>query len=437
MSERLNYHFNVDPDVPGQLEEYTQSITIDNGLKGSSNNIRFTVPPHDTDCTDGSEMDLELVFNVTDEDGTALDDSDDVFLCNGAFGNFFSQINVSLNGHPLPPVTEAAYTAFLVDRLGSSKAYRKSVLYPLGFTGKSLETHSAITGLNQISYGDNKKKVANSKDVRLSGRIASDFLATCAHLIPNKVAMELSLIRNRDSFILGSSEAKKSYKINLKECTLGVKRVRLNPAGQELLEKSLATSGHLKYQRLSTRVQTVSLGSQSFRWNNIFHSSQLPSRVFVGLVNQKSYMGQLDYYPMFFESANVSSVRFLVDGREILPKPYQPKFKYVTRGDGGRALDHDNCEVSSPMRGLSKALGTFSNRATTVGLTEFEWLAGLSVYAATLPAYGGMETPKGCLDVVIDFSPHIGPGSYVCLVMGEFDKVLEIKGPERSVTVTD
>ena len=149
MSERLNYQFNTDPDVPGQREEYEQTFTLEKGL---TNALLFNIPAHSTDCTDGTKMYIELVFKVLKENGENLDATDDadLLLCNGAFGNFFSTVNVSLNGCALPTNSDAAYTNFLVKILGSSKDYRKSVLKPLSWTDVNYDRFSAITATNHI-----------------------------------------------------------------------------------------------------------------------------------------------------------------------------------------------------------------------------------------------------------------------------------------------
>ena len=209
----------------------------------------------------------------------------------------------------------------------------------------------------------------------------------------------------------------------------------MNHAADTLINAALFQQGHLKYQRLANRTYQIPIGSKTFRWNNIFNSGQLPSRVFMGIVSQRAYFGEIHTYPMFFESVDVSSVRFLVDGREILSEPYKPTFKYIEEGPYKR-VDDVLSDVTGPYRGLMKTLGVYSDSTSNPSLTADEWMRGLCIYGVTLPSYGGMETPKGSFNVAIEFNGHLQM-PHMCVVMGEFDRIIDVKGPERSIIVRD
>ncbi len=427
-AERLNYHFDVDEEQAGAEKYYYISQSIHQGL--NAHILEFDIAPHETDYTDGSEMYLKLVFNVTDKQGKDIKADDGVMLCNGALGNFFSQCEVELNNYKLPAVQDPAYSSFLTNVLGSTPQYRDGVLNTIALTKLPMANESNITGINQVFQRDNKASIAESKEVTLRGQVPSDFLATCAQLIPNNVHIRIRLQRAEDNFILGHQDATKEYKINLLKCTLFTKRVRFNDAGAGLLERSLGENGLLKYQRLHTVTDTIPHGRLYHTYSNVYHNGRLPSRVFVGLIKEAAFTGTLNYYPMFFETAGVSSMDFLVDGTHIMLEPYEPTFTYeaaLLNADP----DDEKSDVSGPVLGLFQALEGFAHRGSTHNVIGArEWLRGFSIYAATLPCHGCNYSSNGSFNVDIKFAKPL-KGNHRLMVFGEFENVLEVMGPQR------
>ncbi len=425
MEGRLDYTFSMDSERPGQEEFYYITQSIDNGLAHAPA-LKFDVPPHDTDYTDGSEMYLKLVFMVMDSKGETLKSDDKVFLCNGAFGNFFSDCNVELNHHRLPAVTEVPYTSFLVNTLGTTKRYRDDLLDTISHTTTPSEGAPKITA---SSPKTNLINISQSREVTMYGKIPSDFLGSCGEPIPNNVRITISLQRNHENFILGHDDATKEYKIKLLKCTLFVKRIRMNTAAQNVLDGSIARGGFLKYRRLSTMMQPVHKGSLSHGWFNVFHG-RVPSRIFFGLVKQLSHVGALNYYPMFFDTAGVSDVAFLVNGRHVMVESYKPTFRYI-----GDTATWNTSDITGPLLGLYQALGGFKNQ--DLGIGPREWINGMAIYATKLPHYdSSMATKMGSFDIQLAFSKPLSE-NYVLIAMGEFDHALEFEGPERKFSTVD
>ena len=439
---RLNYHFSSGEHEAGLMESYYVPHTIDTGLS-TANSLFFSVPPHDTDLTDGAATYLKLGFNVTAPDGAPLKvelfpgmsvntfEGVPLGLCNGAFGNFFSSINLSLNGFPLPPVTEAPYTAFMVDIMGSGMGYQRNFLSAASGTSAYMSRTSKMGELTWFPEMTFSKGLQEGMDHVLYGRLASDFLMTSSQLIPNNVRLDLTLSRQHTNFILGCQVTKVPIRLNLKEATLFVKRVRLNAAGMNLVNSSLASRGFLKYQRLITQVMPVPKAS-IYRWPNIWSTSQLPTRIFFGVVRQDSYQGVLDRQPMFFETANVARVRVVVNGRDILPEPFSPTITYE-EADPNK-VDRQRSRAVGPIMGLSRALDLLTNRDATQGISQEQWLEGYAIYAAELPHYGSAARLMGTVDIVIEFK-EAPKTEYVCVAMAEFDQTLEVTGSQRSFNI--
>ncbi len=265
---RLNYSFSTNEDDAGLLESYYEPHSLDMGLS-TANKLYWNIKESE-DMTDGAGIYLKLVVKLTKADGSALDWADftptkatverlPIGLSNGGFGNFWASIGVSLNGFPLPPVTEAPYTAFFVNEMGSGWGHKINFLNPAsgrkGFNGfRSLVTATDYDGIPTAS-----ERFAKGESFELYGRLASDFFLTCSQLIPNNVRIELSLTRQGQSFLLQSPTLIPEVRLHLTEATLFVKRVKLNAAAMSLVNSSLATRGLLKYQRLNTQVPFLSL----------------------------------------------------------------------------------------------------------------------------------------------------------------------------------
>ena len=437
---RLNYRFSSNEDAAGQLESYYVPYTLDMGLS-TANTVFFSIPPSE-DMTDGASTYMKLVFNVTKADGMPIEGPDfakmagtteqpilPLALCNGAFGNFWSQINVSLNGFPLPPVTEASYTAFLVDVMGSGWAYRRNFLEPASGLTNYIEFQSKITADTFLGTPTASQRLATSNDVELYGRITSDFLMTSSQLIPDNVRIDISLARQNSNFLLAAPFMNHDLRLNLKEATLFVKRVRLNPAARTLVNNSLATRGFLRYQRLDCKAMPVPK-AKSYRWPNVWHTSDLPSRIFFGLVKSLSYHGSVKHQPMFFETANMHSVRVAVNGREILPETIKPQLEYLS-GALVEQVDVAKSQVLGPLMAMHRALDLITNRDSAIGITQQDWMRGYAIYAVDLPNYGSNKTNPGTVDIMMEFkkAPTV---DLMAIAMSESIQNIQVSGPERT-----
>ncbi len=443
---RLNYNFSTSEDEAGLLENYYEPHSLDMGLS-TANKLYWNINESE-DMTDGSGIYLKLVAKLTKADGSKLGWEDftptkesidrlPVGLCNSAFGNFWSSIGVSLNGFPLPPVTEAPYTSFFVNEMGSGWSHKSNFLNAASGRTRFPEGRSEITHTTYEGIPTASNRIATGETFELYGRLASDFFLTCSQLIPNNVRMEISLTRQSPNFVLQTPFLAKETELRLQllEATLFVKRVRLNAAAMALVNSSLATRGLLKYQRLDTRVMPVTKSS-IFRWPNIWPSSHLPSRIFFGLVHAESYRGDLKRESLFFEAGGVERVRVQVNGREILPEPIVPHLHYAAT-DGGAgapkkgAVDMATSQALGPLMAMTRTLDLLDNRDATQGVTQDEWMTGYAIYAVDLPGYGSNRRNSGSVDVIMEFK-EAPTKQFVAVAMGEFHELLACSGSDRA-----
>ena len=104
----------------------------------------------------------------------------------------------------------------------------------------------------------------------------------------NQVDVKLKLYRSSPAFCLNSGDASPDYRIDIYDIYLLARKIRVNPAvmygHSEILKY---TNAKYPFIREECRIQSVPVGSSSFRWENLFQG-QKPNRVVIGFVLLKA-----------------------------------------------------------------------------------------------------------------------------------------------------
>ena len=431
MNDKLKYHRNSQISLPGVAKFNYQRYTVDNGID-SSRSVQFVVEGLPDCFIDLSECYLKTVFRVVNSDGSPIGGVPQVFPME-SFGNcLWSQVAVGLNNCPLPVVNDYPYTAHLVDLIGSNSEVRLGVLDPLaGFSAPSYGS-SLVKNARPSTYRDNKRLCRDSKEIEVYSRIHSDFLMSCSQYLPNKMSMRVMLQRTKDEFLLGTETRKimdkttgqektlepGTYKIEVLECSLFVKRVCLNPTAQALMDKELGSGGELLYQRLETIALPCAQGTQTWTWRNCF-SNIAPRKAFVALVSQEAFYGSYERTPLFLESANITSVRFALNGREIMAEPYRTHFEYDKDG----TIDKIDTEARGAFAGLCRTIGSFSSVRQYHGTSYNDFIDGSTIFAVSLEHAESPGPSHGSFDINISFAKGCDQ-PYIVIVMGEYPKTI-------------
>ena len=438
MEDRLKYHRDSQVSLPGVASFQYQRFTVDNGID-TGRSVKFDVPAQPDCYIDLSECYLKTVFSIINADGSNIPSSPDVFP-KESFGNLlWSQVAVSLNNTPLPVTNDHPFTAQLIDILGSSPNFRLNVDDPLaGFSIPSYGS-SLIKNARPSSYRENKRLCRDSRDVEVYSRIHSDFLMTCSQYLPNNMNLRVTLDRTKDDFVLGSDKKIKdktgaetsvmpgSYKIDIKECSLYIKRICLNHEAGSIMGRELANGGELLYQRLETVVLPCAQGMQTWNWRNCFNNIA-PRRVFVALVTQDAFFGKYDRTPLYLESANVTSVRFSLSGRDIMAEPYRTRFGY----DKDEKVDKIETEARGAFAGLCRTIGSFSAVRQSRGISYNDFIDGATIFAVSLDHAESTAASSGSFDLSISFANGCDQ-PYMVIVMGEYPKTISFDA-NRNIT---
>ena len=431
MEGKLKYKFDIDAPVPDVASSHYQRYTRDNGID-TSRTVQFRVEGQPDCFINLGECYLKTIFRLVKEDGTEIGSNPQVFPAENYGSNLWSQVDIRLNNTPLPPGNDYPYTGYLIDILGSSSIQRAHVLETIAGTWIPSYGSSLIRNAKDKSYRSSKDLCKNSKEIIVYSRIHSDFMTSCSQFLPNNMDLDITLQRSKDAFVLGGEikysidpatatervRMPEAVKIQMESVSLFVKRVCLNPAATALMDKSLATGGHLQYQRLQTIAFQCAKGMQTWNWRNCFNNLA-PQRAFVALVTQEAYHGSLARTSTFLESANVASVRFILDGREIMAEPYQTKFAYNSNG----VIDTEETQAIPAFHGLCNTMGVITSVRNNFGITYDNFIDGATVFAVDLGYSDSTQVVSGSFDVCINFAqPCEEP--YMVIVMGEFPKIL-------------
>ena len=437
MDSRLKYQVHSSASAAEVSNFYYQNYTIDNGID-SGRSVRFHVEGQNECFVDLTECFIKTKFKIVNEDGSKIGPDPQVFPTESYGSNLWSHVNISLNGTPIPSGNEYAYTAQLIEILGSNSETRSNVQGKLnGFYIPSFGS-SLIKNARTASYRDEKRLCKNSETIEVYSRIHSDFMMSCSQLLPDDMDITINLTRSRDEFVLGGEERtvkeeKKvgketktvnvvvpppPAKIKVESVSLFVKRICLSPSYRSEISRSISNGGYLQYQRLHAVPFSCNKGQKTWSARNCFNGIA-PRKVFVALVTQDAYFGDLKRTCNYFESANISTVRISLNGRDIMAEPYKTNFVY----DNDGKIDKTETKALSAFAGLCNTIGNFSSTRQNVGINYDQFINGATIFATNLDHAETDAAVPGSIDVEITFQEGSKEG-YMVIVVGEYPKII-------------
>jgi hypothetical protein len=192
--------------------------------------------------------------------------------------------------------------------------------------------------------------ISDGRTVDLLGRIHADLFYQQKYL-PNDVTIRIRLIRNRNNFCLMSSTPDENYKINISDCKIYVRKVKLSPSVFIAHAKALE-HGNAKFplHRIVCKTFTVPRGNLDCSQENLF-SGQLPTRLVIGCVDNDAFNGNYGKNPFDFKHYNLNQIKVYLDGQQQSIRPLEPDFvnnQYISAymtlftGTGKQFMDEGN-----------------------------------------------------------------------------------------------
>ena len=287
--------------------------------------IEFNVGGSGQDYIDLANTLLYIRAKITRANGEDIDNNDVVAPINLTLHSMFSEMELKLNDTLVSSLDSTyAYRAYLETLLSYSTEAKKSQLTASMYykdTAGSLDI-LALDGAGATNLGLIKRHsyFAESNEVDMVGRLHVD-LAFQERLIPSDVGLKLKLQRSKDSFALMAPGNNPTFKLQIAECKLLVRKVRVTPSVYIGHAKQLEVE-NAKYPitRVVCKTFTVSAGNLNIVQESLF-SGQLPIRLFIAAVDNDAFNGAYGKNPFNFKHLDLTHLKVFLDGTQQHIKP--------------------------------------------------------------------------------------------------------------------
>ena len=354
---------------------------------------------------------LYVKAKVTRPDGTNLVAATEVGPTNLFLHSLFSQVDVYLNGTLITSSTNTyAYRAMLETLLSygqdAKTSQLTSALYYKDVAGRMDSIDFAANAVN-AGLQSRRELVQQSRVIDMMGRIHADIFFQDRYML-NEVGVKIKLIRNSDAFcLMGNGD----FRVKIMHASLFVRKVKLMPSVFLAHAKALE-SGTAKYpiRRVVCKSFTIPQNYRDVNHEKLF-SGQLPTRMVIGLVDNRAFNGDRERNPFNFLHCGLSEIGLYLDGQQQhAVRPIQPNFAdrqyirayntmfsgtgklnadeglYIDRSDysGGYALyafdltadlgedDHFSLVREGSVRLALKFAAALANTVTVIAYAEFE-----------------------------------------------------------------
>lgn len=345
---------------------------------------------------------------------------------NNFLHSMFSQVDVFFNNKLVSPANNAypyrAYIETLLNYGPAAKASHLSTsLWMTDITGEMDEQPGS--GKNE-GLVRRQRFMKDGKTLDLLGHLHCDVFNQDRFLL-NGVDVKLRLVRSKDAFcLMDASDV--NYSVHILEATLLVRRAKLSPGVLIAHAKTLAsTTAKYPLTRVEIKSFTMHSGILGDCLDNVI-LGQLPKRLIIGFVDNKSFNGDRKLNPFNFQNYSINYLSLYVDGTQIPSKPLQPKFGTSS------PLFVDSYHTLYSGTGIH-----FSNEGNDIDRDDYP--NGFCLFAFDLTpdmsAHCGTHwslVRHGNIRIEVRFDKALTK-TINCIVYAEFDNVLEIDSARQVI----
>lgn len=285
--------------------------------------LEFQIPANTIFYTDLSNTWLALKIGIVKENGTPLEEEDQVCPANLILHSLFSQIDVSLNQQLISTSVGNNYSYQAMFQVLDEANFqnRNSYLMAEGYTKES--NFKAID--NSLNYTFNHSKVLNGGVIHLQGRLRDD-LSRMKRVLPNGLEIRYRLIQALNTFRINAVNPKTAYKIVIHDASLNVCHLKLT-SEQLVRHGEMFSRGPALFPYDRTEIKTFQLAANSYsvQLENLF-SNALPKRLLICFVPSESYSGKYNRDSFYFYHNFVNYIELTKDGNSINGGPLRINF---------------------------------------------------------------------------------------------------------------
>lgn len=247
----------------GYFQEY-RPISI---LESGNAPIEFHIIANE-DYIDLSHSQIYFRAKILHADNTPLLENDPVCPVNNFHGSLINHVSIELNGKCITPPSNSYHYRSYIEKLLTFESEAKQTHLGSGLWKKDEASKmDDVTGAGFVA----RKKLLHSGMIELSSYIHSELMCQNKYLISG-VEMRIKFFLNKPEFSLLTTVAdKNSYKIEILESFLLMRKVKINPSVVLAHERAL-TRGNVKLNiiRNEVKIITVSKDTASKSIDNIF-----------------------------------------------------------------------------------------------------------------------------------------------------------------------
>ena len=257
-----------------------------------------------------------------------------------------------------------------------------------------------------------RRMAQESRVIDMMGRLHADIFFQDRYML-NEVGVKIKLIRSKDTFCLMGDA---NYKVKITHASLFVRKVQVMPsvflAHAKAIERETA-----KYPIRSVVCKSFTIPQNYLDMNHEkLFSGQLPTRIVIGLVDNRAFNGSRERNPFNFAHFNLHEIGLYLDGQQQHAlRPIQPNF-----ATGEYIRSYNTIFARTGKLGADEELFITRDVCTN----------GYSLYAFHLPADLGEDdhfslVRQGSIRLALKFSQAL-EATVTVIAYAEFENVIEI-----------
>ena len=333
------------------LKSVTVTKTTTNALTDNTTSFDFTFEPTNL-YTDLGEALLYLQYKVCKEDGTRLAADSDAAPVNNILHSLFSSVQLLINGEKVTGNSEEyPYKAYLLTLLGHKKGTKDTLLK--GTVKWIRDAEGQVNFRAQNPGWVARRTEARTKETLCAvGRPIIDLLNQCK-LLPSHCELKFIFERSSKAFyMMGANDT--PFYIKITKAEMSIRHVLVRDEVVDVHNAAVHNPkfGPFNFPITRTKVtkHTLDGGSQEYSWTKP-DTSQIPTRVVIGLVKETASSGALDENPYYFTNFGLKEIEVKFDEQKFEIKTDFPQQKvarayYQLYKDTGLLASDESCDIS-------------------------------------------------------------------------------------------
>lgn len=348
-------------------------------------------------------------------------------ICNLLPASLFRSAEMNMNGKVVTFISTPmiGMKTYMEKICSFSSEAAKTHLYCDRFEMDTPKKWTMATAADDVNAGINKRKqwIAGSKWMDFNMQPHID-LCHVGKLLPDKVDLTLTMIRNEDSYSLISvpAETALKFRIVIEDLALSMRKNEISPVILNDNNARFARGQLAKYPltRNILRTKSLSSGDSYARLDNVF-AGVLPNLLLMGIVTTDSYVGKRESNPYEFKNCNMKEVYVLFNGRSIPANPLKVDFA------------EDGEQIANAYRHFHDNLNLQGNQGSIITPELFKHGCTLFSFDFSVDRCSGAHVhpqESGSITVCLKFAEALDK-AYTVVFYASYDDVLTIDGDRQ------